>query len=418
MFRYCIAVSKEPKDHIAENIILKLKQKTSDPNFILLFSTIHYKKIIKEILNKIKKEFSNSNIIGGTVTGFISKEDVFTKGLVALSVEYENMEVSSGFGKNVKRDPKHAAEQCSKKIRFKIKNKYRNKVIINIISSPTIPKLPLIGKVNVVHSNIFGKIASKLISFFSFFGYGIGKEVEVIETLSSLFPNFKIIGGSSVDDGKMLTNLQFFNNKVLENSIVALKIETDLKIEIIENIGEYKEFKTFTITDLTHDNYVIKKIENIPAKEYLLKILDIKEKEFSSSEFFYYKFSDFFPITFRENRKRVIGVGGFFGNNIILSHKAGGKNAILLSISGNKIINNIKKSISNVIHDPILTLIFSSAIFMFILGKDIYKIKQLLDKKFNDYLVLFPMVENVKISKNVETHVYSFNMLNFGEKHG
>jgi len=245
----------------------------------------------------------------------------------------------------------------------------------------------------------------------------LGKEVDVIDELTSNASDFNIIGGSSVDSGKMLTNYQFIDNQIHTNSIVAMGCKIDLPVFLKGDIGVHQTDKTFKITGTACDEYVITKIDKKPAKMQFFNLLNFPVEQFGELEHFYYKTSDYFPITFEENSDRVIGVAGIFGDSLVVSHKIPGKNVKLLSITGEEILRTIEKIIQdkNECSFPFL-LGFSSAVYLFMLGRRTFDIKNMLDKIMGKkpYLMLFPMVENICYDgKDPSVRVYSTNLLSF-----
>ena len=183
------------------------------------------------------------------------------------------------------------------------------------------------------------------------------------------------------------------------------------------DIGVHQTDKTFKITGTACNEYVITKINQKPAKMQFFNLLDFPVEQFGELDHFYYKTSDYFPITFEEDSERVIGVAGIFGDSLVVSHKLSGKNVKLLSITGEEILKTLEKIIKekNGCHLPFL-LGFSSAVYLFMLGQRTFDIKDMLDKIMGEkpYLMLFPMVENICYDgKNPSIRVYSTNLLSF-----
>ena len=150
--------AREAGREVARDTIQKL---SSPPDFFLLFSTIHYEKyggfeeLLKGVWDVLPK---NTPLIGGTVAGFINNYGCFTRGTTALSVSYPNMDVVLGFGKNTKRNPKKAANQCSQMIKKGFSSsKYENKLLLNLIAGPSRMKIPGKGYTFVVDSGIVSK---------------------------------------------------------------------------------------------------------------------------------------------------------------------------------------------------------------------------------------------------------------------
>ena len=114
--------AREAGKEVAESAIKKLSQ---PPSFILLFSTIHYKDHggFQEFLNGVWDVIpSETPLIGGTITGFITNKGCFARGGVALAVSYPYLDIMLGFGSHTKRSPKSAAKKCADMIKNGLKN--------------------------------------------------------------------------------------------------------------------------------------------------------------------------------------------------------------------------------------------------------------------------------------------------------
>ena len=285
-----------------------------------------------------------------------------------------------------------------------------------MISAPTIPEIPFLGRINVVKSQFFGWIATHIITrLANFLGTGLAKEVTIIDNLVSNLPDYKMIGGSTVDDGKMLTNYQFVNNQVHINSVVVLGCCIDKPILLNGDISLHRTDKKFEITDTALDGYIITKINNRPAKTEFFNLLNFPEELLKELDLFYYKIVDYFPITFEENEERVLGIGGIFGDNLVTSHRIDGKHAVLLTVTGKEILDKVQHLLQQYDNNSFPFLLsFSSAIYPFILRRRTFDIKTLLDQKLEKtpYLMVFPMVENIRIAdEKPSVRVYSTNML-------
>lgn len=410
--------AREAGREVAEESIRKLNQ---PPSFFLLFSTIHYKNHggFKEFLNGVWDVLPEGTpLIGGTVAAFLNNEGVFARGATALALSYSNIDVAIGLGEHVKHYPKKSAKNCINMIKKGLnKSEYKNKFLINIISGPTVPDLPIIGRINFIKSKFFGSLASTIgPKLFPFIGHGFGKEDDVIDYFSKAIPDYYIIGGSALDSGKLFTNYQFIGKQLHTNSIVALGCKIDSPIFLESNKATHDTDKTFEITGMTSSNRVITKINGKPAKEQFLKLLGIKEEQFNP-EVFYSRTSNYFPITFEENRNYITGAAAFFGNNIALGYKARGKKARLLLSTGKEILNTVDATFGMQYADNLpFVLITSSSIFFNTLGSKAYFLKTKLDDYLVDtpYLMICPITENMGTpGEPAITRVYSFNAFSF-----
>ena len=109
-----------------------------EPKFFIIFSTIHYKEHggFKKLLEGARDVLPEGiPLIGGTIQGFIIPQGCFVRGVAALAVYYPQMDVAVGFGKNTRRNPKHAAMECIKMIKPTLdKSQFENGFLYNMIS--------------------------------------------------------------------------------------------------------------------------------------------------------------------------------------------------------------------------------------------------------------------------------------------
>jgi len=409
--------AREAGREVAKSTIKDLSQ---PPSFFLLFSTIHYKDHggFQEFLDGVWDVLPEGTpLIGGTVAAFINNYGCYSRGAAALAVSYPNLDIAVGIGRYSRRNPKKAAENCANMIKRGLKeSKYKNKMLVNMISAGKLPKFPIVGRIQIIKSKFFGWIATYFgMKLFPLIGYGLGKEEDVIDHLVSYMSDYYIIGGSALDSGDMLENYQFIGNNVYTNSIVALGCSVDLQIFLRSMIRLHETDKSLEITSATRDGRVIKKLDNKPAKEQILKALGVREEQFKDLGPFYYRTSNYFPVTFEENKKYTTGVGGFFGDNIYLGYKTRGKKMILLSITGREIIDLIDNSFRDLDKNKFpFIFMYLSFILVNTLGARTYIIKSKLDEYIKEipYLMICPVNENAGTpNEPAIARVYSFNAL-------
>ncbi len=401
----------------AEELIAKIKDSVPHPKFILLFTTIHYKDHFKPLLSTIKSAFPDSPLIGGTVAGFITRKNCYVKGAAAFALYHPEMDVAVGVGHHTKAFPKRAAKQCAKMIKEGLQeSKYRNRLLIDVISGPKIPKLPFKGRMNVVDNRIIGNILTDIgIPLFSLLGYGFGREEEVIKHIFDELGNYNIIGISATDDSSCFENYQFLDDNFFHKSIVSFGISMDMQIELNgftygHSIGQNINIKT------KNGGYVISSINDRPAKNELFRMLNITKNQIGNLNAFYYRLSDYFPISYTDKRSFVTGIGGLYGDNIILGYKAQDNKVNILTTSGMELINKIEEYLNAYKNGNIpFFLFFSSFITLNILGNRIYRIKDIIETKTGNipYLVVYSLNENISKNKQVLSRVYSFNGLTF-----
>ena len=233
-FKVSIVLSRKwDGSEIAKEISQKIMKNTSNPpKFILLFTTIHYKNEFKKLLNGIKEKFSITPLVGCTVAGFMTQEGCYTRGVTALAVEYTNMDVFIGIGHNTKKYPEEAAKNCAETIINGLEgSKYKENFILQLVSGATVPEFPGVGKSFVLKGKIKSSIAAKLIETSTKkMQKGIGREEEILEKISKLLKNSQIISASSCDDMSLSENYQFYDKKIFTNSVIAICLNTDKKI--------------------------------------------------------------------------------------------------------------------------------------------------------------------------------------------
>lgn len=413
--------AREAGREVARSTIEKLSR---PPDFFLLFSTIHYRNHGRnhngfiELLDGVWDVLPRGTpLVGGTIAAFINNHGCFSRGVTGLAVSYPNMNVALGAGRNIKIQPRKAAVHCANMIKKCLsRSDYGNKLLINVLSGPTIPELPFIGRKNFVKSKFFGSLASRVgINIFPFFGHGLGKEDSVVDNLVRLLPNYCFVGGSTLDTGEMLANYQFIGDQVLKNSVVALGVDIDKPFFLKTMIGAHQLDLKFDITSSICNNRVITGIDNKPAKQRFLDILKINEEQFKDLGVFYYKTSNYFPITFEGKEKCTTGVAGFFGDDIVLGHRARGRKVKLMSITGKEVLDVVDKTFQDapVGFFPFVFMSMSN-IFFNMLGEKSFFIKNKLDEYLKNipYLLVSFATENTGTPMEpAVTRVYSFNTL-------
>ncbi|UCH71435.1 MAG: hypothetical protein JSW62_03280, partial [Thermoplasmatales archaeon] len=300
-FKTAVEISRKwDGSEVASEITQKLKNKNLNPKFILFFTTIHYEKEFKKILSGIKDEFPESPLVGGTVSGFVTNEGCYTRGVTALAVDYINMDVAVGIGHNTKRDPKKAIEKCIENL--KTKNNYENKILLEFMPTAVIPNIPGIGQKVIISSESIGNNAVKLLPRLSYLNMGYDRADEIIELLSEEFKDYGIMGGCTMDDNKMSRSFQFFNKEYFKNSLCLLEISSDIKHNMKGTTAFEVLDKGFEITQLSKDLHTIKEINNKKAKNAFLEFFNWRETDLSDLYHFYRRIF-YYPFGFQKNNK-------------------------------------------------------------------------------------------------------------------
>ncbi len=338
--------AREAGREVARNTIRQLK---SQPNFFLLFSTIHYKDHggFEEFLNGVWDVLPKGTpLIGGTVVGFVNNYGCYTRGASALAVSYPNMDVVLGIGKNTKRSPKRAAKQSVGLIKEGLKeSRYRNKFLLNLISGPEIPSMPGLGRKKIIKSGLFSKFAMQAFGISQYLAQkGLGREDEIFEEIVKELPDYNMILGTCMDDYKALSNYQFFNDKVYTNSLVGLGIAIDIDLDVCTTHGMKDTDVKFEITKLSKNKHIIHEINNKPAVPELLRLLDwpegfLNEKTMAHIILYY-------PISVRRHDREVPAVVTFILKDSILMPCIMDEGEVsILTVSGKNLIHAMKNNL-------------------------------------------------------------------------
>jgi hypothetical protein len=326
---------------------ITLEKLGCDPDFILLFSTIHYEKHggFKEFLAGVWDVLpKDTPLIGGTVAGFINPEGCYTRGATALAVNYPNMDVAVGIGKNTKKAPRLAAKECANQIyRGLSKSKFKNPFLLNIISAGVVPQFPFMQPKRIYNGYYKPFLIDIFVKFLALFQRGVGREEEVQDGLSKELKKYTMLSGSSLDDMKILRNYQFYGNKVFTNSVVSLGWKSDLNCTANATYWATKKLVKFEVTKLGNDGRTIHEINGKPAAQELLRLLDwprdyLTERVYS--KIFYY------PIAFEESGHLVPEVLGIFiDESLIGTYMMKNKEMYILSTSGREILHSVEDNL-------------------------------------------------------------------------
>lgn len=364
------------------------KLRGKKPNFVLLFSTIHYEKHggFQELLNGVWEILPKGTpLIGSTVAGFMNNQGCFTRGVTALAVSYPNMDISVSYGRNTRRNPRRAAKELATKIRKDLaKSRYPNRFLYIIPSGITTPQIPGFEAQSVIRSRFIAKIMPFFLKFSTYFlQKGPGRERIILENVSNILKDFTIIGGASIDDNIGIRNYQFFMDKVYTNYVLGLGISSDMVPAISTSHGLKETGKKFSATKLSLDNLIIEEINNKPAISELLKILGWPEYFLDERV---HRRTFFVPVGYKKAGCLYTSVMAFFmGDSIMCSHEIRDKNVHLLSFSGKSLTDSIDKNLS-AIHSKNSQLVFivSCIAILETLGSSNYNIQEKLRNVLGD----------------------------------
>jgi hypothetical protein len=380
--------AREAGREVAETAIQNLSR---PPDFFLLFSTIHYEKHggFQELLSGVWDVLPEGTpLVGGTFSGFANNKGCFTRGATALAVSSPEMDIVIGYGRNTKRNPKKAAQQCAAMIEKKLKNSsYKNKFLFNLISASELPDMPPFNTKKIIRQGFSIKIFSKLFGFSQYiFQKGTGRDDEVMKEMIQNFPDYCMLGGGTIDNGPNLKNFQFFNNTILTNSIVTLGIRTNHKLDVQTTHNMKKTDINFTITKTSKDGRIIDKINGQPAASELQRLLKWPDDSFNDDT--WYKTTYYFPIGFHVDDKkdefhpRIIGA--IYGDSLITVISSKDQRGCILTIDGRNLLKAIDDNLQSFSFSPRFGLISSCTTRLETLGDKIYNEQERIKKYFGN----------------------------------
>lgn len=369
------------------------------PLAAIVFVTIHYKKNngFNKIIDKIFEQYPEIKLVGGTIAGFMSKDGVFTRGVAVLLVGGEDVDVSIGIGRNTKLNPTSAGASCANKINQDLsKSKFNHKFFITLVSSATVPNLPIINKKRVIEGfpminlavDIFGGI-SKFIQF------GAGKDESVLNSMNSALSEYSGIGGASSDDLRLEENYQFYMKEIISNGVIALGVSTNEDVHVKSAFGLKPSGKKMTITSTSKDRYTVKKIDGLPAVNGYLKAMgwdrNLLDERLYRKVFYFPIIEENTPVENMEPRM----FGLVYGNNFIFPMKSKEGNLEIYQSSGADIMNSCREVSQNSKNKT--AFLVSCATRLETLGRKTFKIKEeIYDKNFDDYLLIYTAGEYAK----------------------
>jgi hypothetical protein len=173
---------------------------------------------------------------------------------------------------------------------------------------------------------------------------GFGREDEIFEELVKKFPEYYMLLGTSMDDYKGFSDYQFFNDKILTNSIVNLGISTDLNLDVYTNHGMKETDINFEITKLSKNGHIIQEINNKPALPELSRLLNWPENYITEKNLL--KTSIYYPISLRRHSREVPAVMAFILKDNIMTPCVIDKGEVsILTVSGKNLLNAMKENL-------------------------------------------------------------------------
>jgi hypothetical protein len=378
--------AREAGREVARNTIKQLK---SLPRFFILFSTIQYKDHggFEEFLNGIWDVLpKDTPLIGGTVRGFMNNYGCYTRGATAIAVSGSELDVAIGYGKNTKRNPKNAAQNCSKMINENLgDSKYKNKFILNLISASEVPDLPQLGRKKIIEPGLTPKALMKLYSFSQkVLQKGMGRDDEIVEEMIKYFPDYKMLGGGTIDNGPGIVSYQFFNKEVFTNSVVSIALCTDSNLDILTTHNMKKTGIEFDITKANKNGNIIHEINGKPAFSELLRLLNWSREHLNEDNWL--KTTFYFPIGSYYNSNsfgpRIIGI--VLGESLVTGFGSKDKKASILTITGKGLLETIDTNLETYQKPPNFGIIAACTTRLETMGDKLYVARDKILKYFND----------------------------------
>jgi hypothetical protein len=417
-FKAAVEVSRKwDGTEVAKELSNKIKNKITSPKFILLFTTIHYEKEFEKILNGLKNEFSDSPLIGGTVAGFMTQDGCYTRGVAVLTVDYPNLKVSIGLGQNTKKNPERASNDFSEMIINNLGNQnFSNKILLSFPSACIVPSLTGGGSKKLYKSKLASSMILHLLkTSLQVSQKGVGREDVLLDKVTKNIPEFNIVGGSLIDDNKMEKNFQFFNEKIFTNSIIGLALNTDMDFILCSEVAVEKTELSFKAA-IADEKYVIKQLDGKSATKTFFEYLNWPDSLMDDRV---YRMTFFYPILFEENDELFPNViGGFIGDNIACGFDFKSNNLCIGRSSRSILINSLKKELEKItkVHHPKLGFIIYCSALLETLGRDFFKVQEIIKEKFVDspFLLLATGGEDIYIPNKLLKHSNeTINMLAF-----
>ncbi|MBN2126922.1 MAG: hypothetical protein JW703_00855 [Candidatus Diapherotrites archaeon] len=406
MFEVGIGTSQnwDPEKAAEEAIEEALKKLSNKPTFALLFSTIHYEKNkgFQKILNKIYTKIpEETELIGGTVAGFMNNSGAYTRGITLLLLNSDKSKIVTGIGHNTKRSPKKAAKTCVSIINKKIEkidtNEYNTKFILEFISAGKIFSIPFLGRRKIISipnrlNNIISPIINPTLEILNKLSQiGNGREDEVLEELVKSFKEYTIIGGSTLDDNQWNDSYQFYKKSINKDSLVCAVILTNEKINAKNTLGLIPTGKKLKATKIGLFNCAIEKIEGKPATSTFLEKLSWP-KDFLNESL--HRKTLYYPLCYEKEGKvcsRVLALVA--GENLIFTNTIEKEKELeIYYATGKNLIDAIEPHLQE---ESKFSLYVSCCARLEALGRNILKIHKRINEKNEPFLLIYMSGEDL-----------------------
>jgi hypothetical protein len=357
---------------VADELVAKARQTTGCPKLVLLFATVDYREEFGRILSGIGDAFPGVPLAGGTVAGFMNQDGFYTRGVTAFLLDYPNMDVAVGVGRNTKRNPGKAGSECAAQLAGLKQSRWKNGFLFTFVAGTEIPRMPGMEG-GVIRSGAMTRLVSGGMGLFQYLMQkSVGREEEVLDEIVKEFPDFGLIHGSTIDNVKMSHNYQFHNGEVLTNSVVCLGVRTDLRFSSGFGHGAVPVTK-FAITDLAGNDQLVRRINGNPAPAEFSRLLGKPEDLLFEGKYYIKRFPSF-PFGMRQNDRMMLRAFVLVMKDSMLSlSRVREGDMYTLSISGRRMIDAVGETLSSLGSGPEFGVMVSCAIRLMTLGSDIEK---------------------------------------------
>lgn len=397
--------AREAGQDVAKKTLNKLEH---SPNFILLFSTIHYDNHggFQELLNGVWDILpEHTPLIGGTIAGFMNQYGCFTRGVAILAVWSKDIDVEVGVGHNTKRNPKKAVNECFSN--FNKDDNDFNEFFIEVVSGPEIPNFPKIGRQTVVKSKTGGAALAKILPMLSVSNMGIDRADEILNQIVIKNSNSKLIGVVCLDDRRLFKNYQFLNKDVLKEALCLLRIRSRLNFKLNTAFGLKKKEGVKVDIDIGNDKHLISKINNNQATEELYRIIGIDSENVGMIDRFYSQ-AFYYPFGYdRDNFIHACMLGGILGEKVYFANQVNDKKLSLYELTGKQILKSTEDLFSNLSENTSINFSVMCETYIETMGRHIYKIYDMIKYKTQKpFLIVFAGGESIYYGDGTPHHLY------------
>ncbi len=401
--------AREAGREVAETALEKLDGEK--PKFFLLFSTIHYENYggFQELLNGVWEVLPDGTpLIGGTVAGFMNNYGCFTRGVTGLAIHYPDMVVSTGIGRNTKRNPQKAVKECIDMLKSQ-KSLENVEFYIEIVSGPIIPSFPGVGRQTVIKTKTMGRVMEKALPTLWKSNMGTDRADEILEHISTQIDK-PLIGVVSMDDGKLMKNYQFFGKEVMKNTLLLAGVSTQLKPEFLSTSALVPRGIKVNVST-KKDRRTVTRINGKEATQELYRLLGWDEKSVREVEKFYTQ-AFYYPFgSLKEGKIHAYMLGLILGSHVYFANRLESNELELYSLTADRILSEIQKIFSK---EAKLVYGVMCETYIETLGNRIYEIKNMVDETHSDYLILFGGGESLILEDGIPHHLYeSVNLMSF-----